>query len=126
MRVAGDPNMKVTRIAMGPGYAYPRMTPDVDVVIGGETAESDGAFDITSYVRDAAALGIPKGQITLGHMVSEQISDCSVEKMGSAVMQHGGSSAFFVDRGSYFLPRFKNSGHGTNFVNMQTFVLSCI
>ncbi len=72
MRVAGDPNMKVTRISMGPGYGYPRMTADVDVVIGGETAECDGAFDITSYVRDAAALGIPKGQIVLGHMVSEE------------------------------------------------------
>ena len=72
IRVAGDPDMKVTRIAMGPGYAFPRMTADVDVVIGGETAESDGAFDITSYVRDAAALGIPKGQITMGHMVSEE------------------------------------------------------
>lgn len=72
VRVAGDPNMKVTRISMGPGFAYPRMTADVDVVIGGETPESDGAFDITSYVRDAAALGIPKGQIIIGHMPSEE------------------------------------------------------
>jgi hypothetical protein len=47
------------------------MTADVDVVIGGEAAESDGAFDNTSYVRDAATLGIPKGQIILGHAVSE-------------------------------------------------------
>lgn len=72
IRVAGDPAMKVRKIATGPGYAYPRMTSDVDVLIGGEAQESDGGFDITSYVRDAAALGIPKGQITLGHMVSEE------------------------------------------------------
>ncbi len=72
IRVVGDPNMKVTRISMGPGYAYPRMTADVDVVIGGEAPESDGAFDITSYVRDAATLGIPKGQIIIGHIVSEE------------------------------------------------------
>ncbi len=72
IRVAGDPNMKVTKIAAGPGYAYPRMSADVDVVIGGEAPESDGGFDITSYVRDAASLGIPKGQITVGHMVSEE------------------------------------------------------
>ncbi|HSW48753.1 MAG TPA: Nif3-like dinuclear metal center hexameric protein [Bryobacteraceae bacterium] len=72
MRVVGDPNLKVSRIAVGPGYAYPRMTADVDVVIGGEAPESDGMFDITSYVRDAAALGIPKGQIIIGHMVSEE------------------------------------------------------
>ena len=72
IRVAGDPNMKVTKIIMGPGYGFPRMTADVDVVIGGEVQESDGSFDIASYVRDAAALGIPKGQIILGHMASEE------------------------------------------------------
>jgi putative NIF3 family GTP cyclohydrolase 1 type 2 len=71
MRVVGDPKVKISRVQLGPGYAYPRMTADVDVVIGGEAAESDGAFDNTSYVRDAATLGIPKGQIILGHAVSE-------------------------------------------------------
>ena len=45
---------------------------DADVVIGGEAQESDGAFDNASYVADAAALGIPKGYITLGHGVSEE------------------------------------------------------
>ena len=72
IRVVGDPNLKVTRVAVGPGYAYPRRTADVDVVIGGEAQESDLAFDDTSYVRDAATLGIPKGQILLGHGVSEE------------------------------------------------------
>jgi putative NIF3 family GTP cyclohydrolase 1 type 2 len=72
IRVTGDPKMKVTRIRVGPGYAFPRMTPDTDVIVGGEAQEADGGFDYTSYARDAAALGIPKGQIMLGHQVSEE------------------------------------------------------
>jgi putative NIF3 family GTP cyclohydrolase 1 type 2 len=71
-RVVGDPKAKISRILLGPGYASPRISTDADVVIGGEAQESDGAFDNTSYVLDAAALGIPKGQIILGHAVSEE------------------------------------------------------
>jgi putative NIF3 family GTP cyclohydrolase 1 type 2 len=71
-RVVGDPNAKISRVLLGPGYASPRMTADADVVIGGEAPESDGIFDNTSYVRDAATLGIPKAQIILGHVVSEE------------------------------------------------------
>jgi putative NIF3 family GTP cyclohydrolase 1 type 2 len=71
-RVVGDPNMKVTRVLLGPGYAYPRLTAEADIVIGGEAQEADGGFDNTSYIRDAQALGIPKGQIILGHAVSEE------------------------------------------------------
>src|SRR4051812_17662664 len=41
-RCAGDPNAKISRILIGPGYATPRMTPDADVVIGGEQQEADG------------------------------------------------------------------------------------
>ena len=50
----------------------PRVSPDADVVIGGEQQEADGAFDNIEYVRDAASLGIPKCVIMLGHVVSEQ------------------------------------------------------
>ena len=71
-RVVGDPNARIGRILLGPGYASPRMTAEADVVIGGEAPESDGAFDNTSYVRDAATFGIPKGPIILGHVVSEE------------------------------------------------------
>lgn len=71
-RVVGDPNARISRILLGPGYASPRMTPEADVVIGGEAPESDGIFDNTSYVRDAATLGIAKGQIIFGHIVSEE------------------------------------------------------
>jgi putative NIF3 family GTP cyclohydrolase 1 type 2 len=71
-RCVGNPNAKVSRILVGPGYATPRMTLDADVVIGGEQQEADGAFDNVEYVADAASLGMAKGLIMLGHVVSEQ------------------------------------------------------
>jgi putative NIF3 family GTP cyclohydrolase 1 type 2 len=71
-RCVGDPNAKVSRILLGPGYATPRMTADVDVVIGGEQQEADGGFDNVEYVLDAVSLGMAKGVIMLGHVVSEQ------------------------------------------------------
>jgi len=78
-RVVGDPNVRISRILLGPGYAFPRMTMDADVVIGGEAQETDGVFDDTEYVMDAATLGIAKGQIILGHVVSEEpgMEDCA-------------------------------------------------
>ena len=72
IRCVGDPKAKVSRILVGPGYATPRVTPEVDVVIGGEQQEADGGFDNVEYVMDAASLGIAKGVIILGHVVSEQ------------------------------------------------------
>jgi putative NIF3 family GTP cyclohydrolase 1 type 2 len=72
IRCVGDPKAKVSKILVGPGYATPRMTPDVDVVIGGEQQEADGGFDDVEYVLDAASLEMPKGLIMLGHVVSEQ------------------------------------------------------
>lgn len=68
IRVAGDPDMKVTRIALGPGYGVPALASSVDVAVGGESPESGGNAE---YVEDAAALGQPKGVILLGHMMSE-------------------------------------------------------
>jgi putative NIF3 family GTP cyclohydrolase 1 type 2 len=72
IRCVGDPKAKVSKILVGPGYATPRMTAEADVVIGGEQQEADGAFDNVEYVRDAASLGIAKGVIMLGHVISEQ------------------------------------------------------
>jgi putative NIF3 family GTP cyclohydrolase 1 type 2 len=72
IRCVGDPKAKVGNVLFGPGYATPRMTPDTDVVIGGEQQEADGGFDNVEYVADAASLGIPKGLLMLGHVVSEQ------------------------------------------------------
>jgi putative NIF3 family GTP cyclohydrolase 1 type 2 len=72
MRVVGDPKAHVSTVAVGMGYNMPRPTLDVDVTIGGENPEADGAFDATEYVRDAETLGIAKGQIILGHAISEE------------------------------------------------------
>jgi putative NIF3 family GTP cyclohydrolase 1 type 2 len=73
IRVVGDPRAKVSRIAIGAGMATPAVNAhDVDVVIGGEQREIDGAFDSPEYVMDAATLGVPKGWIMLGHNMSEE------------------------------------------------------
>ena len=68
IRVSGDPDMKVTRVTLGPGYGVPPLTQAVDVSIGGEAPESGGN---TEYALDAQALGKPRGVILLGHMMSE-------------------------------------------------------
>jgi putative NIF3 family GTP cyclohydrolase 1 type 2 len=73
LRVVGDPNARVRRIQLGVGYATPAVNAaDVDVVISGEQQEVDGFLDSPEYVLDAAALGIAKGWIMLGHAVSEE------------------------------------------------------
>ena len=73
LRVVGDPNARVSRIQLGVGYATPSASvPDVDVIISGEQQEVDGFLDAPEYVLDAAALGIAKGWIMLGHNVSEE------------------------------------------------------
>ena len=79
LRVVGDPAAKVSSALAGMGYNIPRVLPNVDVVIGGENPESGGAFDDTEYVLDAAALGRVKGQIILGHAISEEpgMEDCA-------------------------------------------------
>jgi putative NIF3 family GTP cyclohydrolase 1 type 2 len=72
LRVVGDPKATVTRIQLGVGYASPPIGADVDVVISGEQQEADGAFDAPAYVLDAVALGLAKGWIMLGHVISEE------------------------------------------------------
>jgi putative NIF3 family GTP cyclohydrolase 1 type 2 len=73
IRVVGDPNAKVRRIAIGAGMATPQNnSPDIDVVIGGEQREADGGQDSPAYTMDAATLGIPKGWIIIGHNMSEE------------------------------------------------------
>ena len=72
LRVAGDPKAKVSRILCGVGSGTPALSADVDVSIGGEDIETDGGTDSTAYARDAAALGMAKGFIVLGHLISEE------------------------------------------------------
>ena len=71
-RCVGDSKARISKILLGPGYATPRMTAEADVVIGGEQQEADGRFDDVEYVADATSLGMPKGLIMLGHVISEQ------------------------------------------------------
>ena len=74
MRVVGDPNLSVQRVAANWGYAsrdpgiqlFAR--PDVDVVIVGEARE----WEVIEYAQDAIAAGQKKALIVLGHVVSEQ------------------------------------------------------
>jgi putative NIF3 family GTP cyclohydrolase 1 type 2 len=72
LRVVGDPKAKVSRLTVGVGSGMPSLSADVDVAIGGEGIESDGNFDNTEYARDATALGMSKGLIILGHVISEE------------------------------------------------------
>lgn len=73
IRVVGDPAARVSRLQLGVGYATPSINdPNVDVVVSGESQETDGFLDNPEYVLDAATLGIAKGWIMLGHNVSEE------------------------------------------------------
>jgi putative NIF3 family GTP cyclohydrolase 1 type 2 len=79
LRIVGDPNARVSKAQMSVGYGMPRAAGDVDVIMSGEAQETDGAIDNTEYVLDAASLGVAKGQIILGHCVSEEpgMEDCT-------------------------------------------------
>ena len=83
--------MKVTRVALGPGYGVPALTPSFDVAVGGETAESGGNAE---YILDAAADGQKKGMILLGHMMSE---DWGMQRSRRVVATAGAGSHRRVD-----------------------------
>ncbi len=74
MRVVGDPNLTVKRVAASWGYAsrdpgIQLLTkPDVDAVIVGEARE----WEVVEYAQDAIAAGQKKALLVLGHVVSEQ------------------------------------------------------
>jgi putative NIF3 family GTP cyclohydrolase 1 type 2 len=73
-RIAGDRKMKVTRVALSPGFAgFHRETgalemPDVQLLVAGETHE----WETVEYVMDAYTEGRAKALIVLGHIPSEQ------------------------------------------------------
>lgn len=73
-RIAGDRKMKVTRVALSPGFAgVSKETgalemPDVQVLIAGETHE----WETVEYLTDAYTEGRAKAMIVLGHVPSEQ------------------------------------------------------
>jgi putative NIF3 family GTP cyclohydrolase 1 type 2 len=74
LRVVGNPEMKVTRVALSPGSAgFARETHalgsgNVDVLMVGETRE----WETVEYAADAVSAGMPKALIVIGHVPSEQ------------------------------------------------------
>jgi len=74
VRLVGNPNMEFTNVALcvgSPGYmAHVRMLErdDVDVVVAGEVPE----WESIPYVRDAAAAGMKKAMVLIGHVNSEE------------------------------------------------------
>ena len=74
VRVVGNPEMKVTKIALNPGFTgFVREThqlelDNVEVLLVGETRE----WETVEYVADAVAEGKKKALIVIGHVPSEQ------------------------------------------------------
>jgi putative NIF3 family GTP cyclohydrolase 1 type 2 len=74
MRVVGDPNLSIKRVAANWGYASrdPGIQllarPDVDALIVGEARE----WEVVEYAQDAISAGQKKALLVLGHVVSEQ------------------------------------------------------
>jgi putative NIF3 family GTP cyclohydrolase 1 type 2 len=76
VRVVGDPNMKVTQVALSPGAAgfeaetHALERDDVQVLLVGETRE----WETVEYVADAVSQGRrKKALIVIGHIPSEQM-----------------------------------------------------
>ena len=74
VRVVGEPEMKVTKVALSPGAAgFQREThalerDDVQVLLVGETRE----WETVEYAADAVTEGRHKALIVIGHIPSEQ------------------------------------------------------
>jgi putative NIF3 family GTP cyclohydrolase 1 type 2 len=74
LRAVGNPEMKVTKVALSPGSAgFQREThalemENVEVLLVGETRE----WETVEYAADAATEGKRKGLIVIGHVPSEQ------------------------------------------------------
>ena len=72
IRVVGDPQSSVRRIAMLPGLsalaATMKALPDCDLVLAGETRE----WESVEYAQDTVAAGQHKGLVMLGRVLSEE------------------------------------------------------
>src|SRR5262249_18427160 len=81
MRIVGDPQLPVSKVALNPGYASLQgaaralARPQVDVLVVGESREWEGV----EYAQDAIAAGMKKGLIILGHVISEEngMNECA-------------------------------------------------
>ena len=81
LRIVGDQNLKVTRVALSPGFAGSKREigalemPDIQVLLAGETRE----WETVEYVADAVTQGRHKALIVLSHVPSEQqgMNECA-------------------------------------------------
>jgi putative NIF3 family GTP cyclohydrolase 1 type 2 len=81
LRVVGDPDMQVTRVALAPGaVGFARQvealeTERVEVLLAGESRE----WETVEYAADAVSQGRKKALILIGHVPSEQagMEDCA-------------------------------------------------
>lgn len=71
IRVIGDPQTRVRRIALLPGLsplaASMKVLPDADVIVAGEVRE----WESVEYASDAVAAGQKKGMVLLGRVLSQ-------------------------------------------------------
>jgi putative NIF3 family GTP cyclohydrolase 1 type 2 len=71
MRVIGDPQTRIAKIAVNPGFANLmgaiRLLEQADLLVVGEPREWEGV----EYAQDAIAAGQKKGMLLLGHAISE-------------------------------------------------------
>ncbi|HEY2532525.1 MAG TPA: Nif3-like dinuclear metal center hexameric protein [Xanthobacteraceae bacterium] len=82
LRIVGDPNMPVTRVALEPGaVGFARQVEaleldHVEVLLAGESRE----WETVEYAADAVSQGRKKALILIGHVPSEQagMEDCAV------------------------------------------------
>lgn len=82
LRVVGDPNLNVTKVALMPGapsssgQVRALARDDVDVLVTGETRE----WETVEYARDAGLQGRRKALILIGHVASEAagMANCAV------------------------------------------------
>lgn len=71
IRVVGDPQTRVRRIALLPGLSplasSMKLLPDADVILAGEVRE----WESVEYASDAVAAGQKKGMVLLGRVLSQ-------------------------------------------------------
>jgi len=74
IRIVGDPEMKITKVAYRPGASGEAKQvkalerDDTEVLVAGEASE----WETVEYVRDAQLQGRHKALILLGHLTSEE------------------------------------------------------